>query len=183
MNLTDDLAGRADAAVQSVGILHIERSAMLAAGEIKFVVVGNATQEIPRPFETKPRRFVQQQIRFIRSTQAMAKFNVRPGPTGMHEIVLVDTHEESCRKQCDKGCRLYSVLRILDETAYLARRLTAATFDVRSAAVTKVGRVKFAYTVIGKSRALSYCSGSCFVANHSQGEFELAALPGVSIIG
>jgi hypothetical protein len=59
VHATHDLASRTDPLIQSIGILNIEGFTLFAVREIEFVVVGNALQQVPCPFETQLRVFVE----------------------------------------------------------------------------------------------------------------------------
>ncbi len=90
MYVAGNFAGRANAAIQCIGILHIEGFTKLAAGQEEFVVVGNAVQQIPGPFEVELWLPVQYQVGFIGTTQTVAKFYVGARPASMDSIILVD---------------------------------------------------------------------------------------------
>ena len=182
MKLFDDRAGRTNAAIKRVGVLNIEGGAVIAGGEIEFVVIGDALQQIPRPLKAKLRLFVQQEIGLVSAAQAVAKLDVGARPARMDIVVPIDTHQEPRSKQRNQRSRLYLILSILDEAGYLARRLSATSFDPGGLAVTKIGGVQLSNPVIGKTRALANGSRSRLVANHSQSEFELAAFAGITVI-
>jgi len=143
----------------------------------------NALQQVPRPLETQLWLLMEQQVGFVSAAKAVAKFNVGARPTGVHAVMLINTDQEPRRKKCDERRRLNLILRILDESCNPAWRFTTSSFDAGRSAVAKVSRVQFSNSVVGQSGTFANRAGSCFVANHSKREFELAAFSRVSIIG
>ena len=107
--------------------------------------------------------------------------NIGPGPTGMHGEIFIDANQESDAEEGDQRRRLQLVLRVLDVALYLARRFAAAPPDVGP--VAEVVGVQFPNAVVGQARALANRPGACFVPDHPEGEFELAPVGGIAIIG
>ena len=176
MDSTDDLASRTDTVIQGIGVLNIEGLTLFAVRKIEFVVIRNALQQVPRPFETQSWLLVEQQVGFVSAAKPVAKLDVGAWPTGVDAVILIDADQEPCRKQCNKRRGLNLILRILDESVYLAWRFSTASFNAGCSAVAEIRRVKLSNSVIGQSRAFANRSGSRFVANHSECEFELASL-------
>jgi len=110
MHVTDDLASRTDSLIQGIGVLNIERSALPAVRKIEFVVVGNALQEVPCPFETQLRFLVKQQVGFISTAQPMTKFDTRARPTGVYAIMLINANQKPRRKKYYKRRSLNLIL-------------------------------------------------------------------------
>jgi hypothetical protein len=110
VHATDDLAGRTDPLIQGIGVLNIERSALPAVRKIEFVVVGDALQEVPCPFETQLRLLVKQQVGLISTAKPMTKFDARTRPTGVYAIMLINANQKPGRKQCYKRRSLNLIL-------------------------------------------------------------------------
>jgi hypothetical protein len=110
MYATDDLARRADSVVQSIGILNIESFTLFAVRKIKFVVVGDALQQVPRPFETQLRLLMEQQVGFVGPAKPVTKFNAGPRPTGVYTVILVNANKKPRREKCYKRRGLNLIL-------------------------------------------------------------------------
>jgi len=175
MDSTDDLASRTDTVIQGIGILDIKGATLFAVRKIEFVVIRKALQQVPCPFETQSWLFMEQQVGFVSAAKPVTKFDVGARPTGVHAVMLINTDQEPRRKKCDERRRLNLILRILDESCNPAWRFTTSSFDAGRSAVAKVSRVQFSNSVVGQSGTFANRAGSCFVANHSKREFELAA--------
>ena len=98
MNPAYDLASRTDTLIQRIGILDIVRVTLLAVGKIEFVVLRNALQQVPCPFETQLWLLVKQQVGFISAAETMAKFNIGARPTWVYAIILINAYQEPCGK-------------------------------------------------------------------------------------
>jgi hypothetical protein len=175
-----DLAGGAGLVVESIRILNVARATARADGQIQLVVVGNAQKQVKRPLKTQQRPFVQQQIRFVSPTHPVTEIDVRSGPAGMYIVVGVYAQQQAAHEQCHEGRSLQLILRVLDEKRHLAGRLAAAA---AYAAIAEVPRIEFADAIIGQARTFANRAGSRLMANHPEGELELAAFRRIAVVG
>jgi hypothetical protein len=107
--------------IERIGILNIPRLTAAADSQVKLVVVRNVLQQIPRPFETQMRIFMQQQIRLVSTTNAVAEFDIRPRPARRYIVTRVDAQQKTTAKQCHQGRGLQLIVRIFDKAANLPR--------------------------------------------------------------
>jgi hypothetical protein len=97
-------------------------------------------------------------------------------------VVFINSYKKPRTEERNKGCGLQLVGGTLYVALDLARGLATASFDVRLPAVTKVGGVQLADTVVGKACALTDCARAGFVVDHPEGQFELAAFACIAVV-
>jgi len=101
----------------------------------------------------------------------------------MNTGVGVYAQEQAPAKQCNqRGCLLL-IIRILDESRDLSRRLAAPATDIPAAGIAKVPRKQLANSIIGQPRACTNRARAGLVPDHPECEFKLATFAGVAIIG
>ena len=149
----------------------------------EFVVGRQILQKTPGPLEIQARGVVQQQVGLERSTNTVSVLHVRSWPAGMNPVIPVNTQQQAGTEQRYQRRCLQLVRWRLDEQAYLLRRLATAALDPAAAGVAKISRVELAYAVVGQPGAGTDRTRPCLVPDHPEGEFELAAFAGVSVIG
>jgi len=155
----------------------------IAIGKIQFIVGGDRAQQVPGPLKVQFRVRVQDQIGLKRPADTMSVIDIGPWPTTMRSSICVQSEYQATTKQSDqRGC-LQLMLRVPDETADLLRRLATTALDVPQCGILEIRAIKFADSVIAQSRTLANNVSSGLMADHAQGQFELATLSGVPIIG
>ncbi len=125
---------------------------------------------------------MQQQVGLEGPTQSMSELDIGPRPAGMHLVVRVDAQQQAGVVERYQRGRLQLVVRILDETGDLARRLAAPSPHTGDSGIAEIGAVQFANPVVREPGALADRAGPGFVANHAQRQLELAPLIGVAIV-
>jgi len=95
----------------------------------------------------------------------------------VNPIILVDPHQQTGTEERNQGCRLQLIARTFYEALHLARRLTSSPLNVCLPAVTEIGGIQLANSVIGEARAFADSARTGFVPNHPESQLKLAALP------
>ena len=99
-----DRAAWAGLIIECIRVLNVARSAGSAPRQVELVVVGNAVQQVPCPFETELCVTVQQQVGLIGTTKAVTKLHIRSGPAGSDIALAVDAQQQAVAVQRDQ-CR------------------------------------------------------------------------------
>ena len=168
--------------IQRIGVLNISRLTMLALGEIEFVVVANALQQIPRPLETQLRVVVEEQIVLECATETVPEFDIRSWPARNDFVVFLDSQEQAGAEKRYQDRRLQLVFRILDESSDLSGRFAASPLHIRIACIPEVCRVELSDSIVGKR--CTFTDGTCsgLVPDHSEREFELTAFRSITVV-
>ena len=125
---------------------------MLTVRKIQLVVIRDALQQVPGPFETEFGILVQQLVRLVGSAQAMAKLHVGTRPAGVYVVFMIDSHQQAGAEQGHQRRGLQLVFGVLDVTSDLSWGLSAPAFHAQVAGITKVGRIELTNAVVGEPR-------------------------------